>query len=63
VQLKPEEMKLISSIVGGDRAAKDKAFAEGIHVGGERFVVARAEDRSIYARAVRVPPSLRLQSS
>ncbi|KFH47839.1 Profilin-like protein [Hapsidospora chrysogenum ATCC 11550] len=51
--LKPEEMKLISSIVGGDSNAKDKAFAEGLYVGGERFVMARAEDRSIYARAGR----------
>ena len=54
MQLKPEEMKLISSIVAGDSTAKDKAFAEGLYVGGERFVMARAEDRSIYARAVRI---------
>ena len=46
-------MKFISSIVGGDSAAKDKAFADGLHVAGERFVLTRAEDRSIYARSVR----------
>ncbi|VUC23145.1 unnamed protein product [Clonostachys rosea] len=52
-QLKPEEMKAISSIVSGDSAAKDKAFAEGLYVAGTRFVMARAEDRSIYARSGR----------
>lgn len=46
-------MKVISSIVGGDDAAKDKAFADGLYVKGDRFVMARAEDRSIYARSVR----------
>jgi profilin len=56
-QLKPEEMKAISSIVSGDAAAKDKAFAEGLYVAGTRFVLARAEDRSIYARSVRYHPS------
>ncbi|EGX92884.1 profilin [Cordyceps militaris CM01] len=51
--LKPEEMKAISAIVGGDSAAKDKAFAEGLFIGGVRYVMARAEDRSIYARSGR----------
>ncbi|OAA45826.1 profilin [Beauveria brongniartii RCEF 3172] len=46
-------MKAISAIVNGDTAAKDKAFAEGLFIGGERYVVARAEDRSIYARSGR----------
>ncbi|KYK59480.1 putative profilin [Drechmeria coniospora] len=53
-QLKPEEMKAIAAIVGGDAAAKDKAFADGLYIGGERYVMARAEDRSIYARAGRL---------
>ncbi|KAM3506957.1 hypothetical protein MY10362_002077 [Beauveria mimosiformis] len=53
LQVKPEEMKAISAIVNGDTAAKDKAFAEGLFIGGERYVVARAEDRSIYARSGR----------
>lgn len=52
-QLKPEEMKAIASIVGGDAAAKDKAFADGLYIAGNRYVVARAEDRTIYARQVR----------
>ncbi|KAL6914291.1 hypothetical protein ACHAPO_010959 [Fusarium lateritium] len=50
LQLKPEEMKAISAIVGGDTKAKDKAFAEGLYIAGERYVMARAEGRSIYAR-------------
>lgn len=49
-------MKAISAIVSGDSAAKDKAFAEGLFVGGERYVMARAEGRSIYARAVSFLP-------
>ncbi|KAG5950891.1 hypothetical protein E4U53_004224 [Claviceps sorghi] len=53
-QLKPEEMKAIASIVGGDSAAKDKAFADGLFIAGSRYVMARAEDRSIYARQGRL---------
>merc|ERR1712000_320345 len=51
--ISPAEMKVVSSIVGGDDAAKDKAFADGLYVKGDRFVMARAEDRSIYARSGR----------
>ncbi|KAH7192473.1 profilin [Fusarium flagelliforme] len=53
LQLKPEEMKAISDIVNGNQAAKDKAFGEGLYIAGERYVMARAEDRSIYARSGR----------
>lgn len=53
LQLKPEEMKAISAIVSGDDAAKDKAFADGLFIAGSRYVVARADGRSIYARSVR----------
>jgi profilin len=48
-------MKAISSIVSGDDAAKDKAFAEGLYICGSRYVMARADGRSIYARQVREP--------
>lgn len=51
-QIQPAEMKAIAAIVTGDSGAKDKAFAEGLFVGGVRYVMARAEDRSIYARSV-----------
>ncbi|KAJ4135878.1 profilin, required for normal timing of actin polymerization in response to thermal stress [Fusarium equiseti] len=47
-------MKAISDIVSGNKAAKDKAFAEGLYIAGERYVMARAEDRSIYARSGRL---------
>ncbi|KAG6033816.1 hypothetical protein E4U40_004890 [Claviceps sp. LM458 group G5] len=53
-QLKPEEMKAISAIVSGDDAAKDKAFADGLFIAGSRYVVARADGRSIYARSGRL---------
>lgn len=52
VQLAANEMKAISDIVKGDAAAKDKAFADGLYVAGDRFVMARAEDGTIYARKV-----------
>lgn len=45
-------MKAIADIVSGNEGAKDKAFADGLYVAGTRFVMARAEDRSIYARSV-----------
>lgn len=33
----------------------DKVYAEGLHVGGERYVLTKAEtDRSLYARKVRL---------
>lgn len=48
-------MKALSSIVGGQDSAKDKAFAEGLYIAGERFVMARAEERSVYARSVQTP--------
>jgi profilin len=48
-------MKVISSIVSGDSAARDKAYGDGLYLAGERYVMTKAEDRSIYARSVRVP--------
>jgi profilin len=51
--LKPDELKIVSKIVSGDESAKDNAFADGLYLAGERFVLTRAEDRSIYARAGR----------
>jgi hypothetical protein len=49
-------MKNIASIVNGDQTAIEKAHAEGIHVGAERFVVARIDDGNIYGRKVRSRP-------
>lgn len=44
-------MKAISSIVAKDQAAIDKAFAEGLYIAGQRYVLTRVDD-DIYARAV-----------
>jgi profilin len=44
-------MKAIADIVAQNQAAIDKAFAEGLYVGGQRYVLARVDD-NIYARAV-----------
>jgi profilin len=35
------------------RPAVDKAFADGVHVAGERYVAARIDGRSAYVRQVR----------
>ncbi|KAI1352989.1 profilin [Xylaria sp. FL0043] len=53
---KPEELKTLVRILTaaadekGDQSAVATAQAEGIYVGGERYVVARIDGRSIYAR-------------
>lgn len=45
-------MKNIASIVTGDQAAIDKAYAEGLHIAGERFVLTKTDEGSLYARKV-----------
>lgn len=54
-------MKNIAEIVTGAAGAADKAFADGLHVAGERFVMARAEEGTIYARKVSRPHGHRSQ--
>lgn len=44
---------VVASLAGGDVA--DKLWTEGIYIAGERFVVFKAEGRSIYGRKVRFP--------
>jgi Profilin len=44
-------MKAIIAALGGG-AATDKIWADGVHVTGEKYVVTKAEDRSIYGRKV-----------
>lgn len=46
-------MKNIVAILNATGDAVDKAHAEGVHVGGERFVVTKIEERSLYCRQVR----------
>jgi len=43
-----ETNEIVATLKGGD--AVNKVLAEGLHVAGERFVVFKAEDRSIYGR-------------
>lgn len=45
-------MKVVADIVTGKSDVKDKAFADGLFIGGERYVMARAEEGAIYARKV-----------
>lgn len=46
-------MKTIASILNGDSAAKDKAFAEGLYAAGTRYVLAKADDEEgLYGRSV-----------
>ncbi|KAL7915862.1 profilin [Trichoderma velutinum] len=50
--IQPAEMKVIADIVAKNQAAIDKAFGEGLYVGGQRYVLARVDD-DIYARSGR----------
>ncbi|KAM0325459.1 hypothetical protein ACHAQA_007446 [Verticillium albo-atrum] len=44
------EMKIIADIVTNKNGAADKAFADGLYVAGERYVMARSEEGTVYAR-------------
>jgi profilin len=43
----------MQEVVAGLSGKVDKLYAEGLHVAGERYVLTKAEDRSLYARKVR----------
>jgi len=45
--ISPAEMQ---EIVTGLSGSYDKLYAEGLHIAGEKFVLTKAEDRSLYAR-------------
>jgi profilin len=51
-QIKPEEMKNIAAVLAGEGKgpAVDKAFADGIHVAGERYVAFNVQGRHLYGR-------------
>lgn len=49
-------MKAIAAILNGDEEVKKNAFADGLYIAGARYVMARVEGRTIYARSVRTPP-------
>ncbi|KAK4134368.1 hypothetical protein BT67DRAFT_381193, partial [Trichocladium antarcticum] len=54
--VKPEEIQEVIAILNEtdkeNGPSVTKAFAEGIHVAGERYVITRIEDRHVYARHV-----------
>jgi profilin len=39
-------------IIAGLKGDTDKLWADGTHIGGEKYVTTKAEERSIYARKV-----------
>jgi profilin len=43
---------VLNELDKADGPAVAKAYSEGIHVAGERFVATRVEDRHIYGRKV-----------
>jgi len=45
-----DEMKIVADIFKGNDDAKSTAYADGLHVAKERYVILAIEDRSIYAR-------------
>ncbi|TVY18798.1 Profilin [Lachnellula arida] len=47
--ISPAEMQ---EIVTGLSGSYDKLYAEGLHIDGEKYVLTKAEDRSLYARKV-----------
>ncbi|TVY81549.1 Profilin [Lachnellula suecica] len=40
----------IQEAITGLSGKPDKLYADGIHIAGERYVLTKAEDRSLYAR-------------
>ncbi|PIA98349.1 Profilin, partial [Cercospora beticola] len=50
--VKPEEMQAVVAAYKdkGDEQGVKKVQSEGLHIAGERFVVIKADDRSIYGK-------------
>lgn len=48
----------MQEIVTGLKGSYDKLYAEGLHIAGEKFVLTKAEDRSLYARKVSLATEL-----
>ncbi|KAK0764318.1 hypothetical protein N5P37_003717, partial [Trichoderma harzianum] len=51
--IQPAEMKTIADIVAKNEAAVTKAYAEGIYIAGQRYVLTRVDEGDLYARAGR----------
>lgn len=50
-------MKIVSDIFKGNEDVKSTAYADGLHIAKERYVILAIEDRSIYARGVSIASS------
>lgn len=53
----------IQEVVTGLSGSYDKLYADGLHIAGEKYVLTKAEDRSLYARKVSSFYALTLLSS
>jgi profilin len=42
----------MQEVITGLGGKPDKLYADGLHVAGERYVLTKVEDRSLYARKV-----------
>ncbi|UKZ73721.1 hypothetical protein TrVFT333_001371 [Trichoderma virens FT-333] len=51
--IQPAEMKVIADIISKNKAAEDKAYAEGLYIAGQRYVLTRNDEEGFYARAGR----------
>ncbi|EHK21313.1 uncharacterized protein TRIVIDRAFT_70330 [Trichoderma virens Gv29-8] len=51
--IQPAEMKVIADIVSKNADAEAKAYAEGLYIAGQRFVLTRVDEGDLYARAGR----------
>lgn len=57
----PQEMQEVVAAYKDKGADGVKAVqSNGLRIAGERFVVLKADDRSIYGKKVRSPPPIRL---
>jgi len=50
LSIKPEEMAVLAKILAGDEGKKNQAFADGLYIATERYVLTKVDDRSLYAR-------------
>lgn len=55
IQVKPEELKTVVTAFAdkGDAQGVKQVQSTGIHIGGERYVVLKADERSLYGKKVR----------
>ncbi|KAL8285534.1 hypothetical protein RB597_002550 [Gaeumannomyces tritici] len=49
-KLEPTEMKAIADILSDASGARDRAYSEGLYIAKQRYVMANADENTIYAR-------------